>query len=154
MQTKEYNQQLQNTVSQLLDEAKQQGATAAEAGWSLEKGLSITARLGEVETIENHQSVSIAAVKFDGDAFANVGGIEFESDPVPADAGLRIVASQRIVSFRELLYVVLEGQPDGPVMGQINRGPRTVIECEAAGLEKTASLLKSARPADAQTEVL
>lgn len=66
MQTKEYNQQLQNTVSQLLDEAKQQGATAAEAGLSLEKGLSITARLGEVETIENHCSQGLGITVYFG----------------------------------------------------------------------------------------
>ncbi|MFZ2726118.1 MAG: metalloprotease PmbA [Methylococcaceae bacterium] len=66
MHTKEYNQQLQNTVSQLLDEAKQQGATAAEAGLSLEKGLSITARLGEVETIENHCSQGLGITVYFG----------------------------------------------------------------------------------------
>jgi PmbA protein len=45
---------LKNIVQSLLDEAKQQGATAAEAGLSQENGLSVTARLGEVETIEHH----------------------------------------------------------------------------------------------------
>ena len=58
MQNQDHIQQqinpLKDIVQRLLDEAKQQGATAAEAGLSQENGLSVTARLGEVETIEHH----------------------------------------------------------------------------------------------------
>jgi len=45
---------LKSVVQQLLDEAKQQGASAAEAAFSIDNGLSVSARLGEVETIEYH----------------------------------------------------------------------------------------------------
>lgn len=45
---------LKGLVQDLLDEAKSQGANAAEAGLTQENGLSVTARLGEVETIEYH----------------------------------------------------------------------------------------------------
>jgi PmbA protein len=44
--------QLKNLVQDCLDEALKQGATAAEAGLSVGNGLSVSARLGEVETIE------------------------------------------------------------------------------------------------------
>jgi microcin-processing peptidase 1. Unknown type peptidase. MEROPS family U62 len=37
-----------------LDEAVKQGASAAEAGLSQENGLSVSVRLGDVETIEHH----------------------------------------------------------------------------------------------------
>jgi PmbA protein len=47
-------ERLKTIVQALLDEAKKQGATAAEAGLSQENGLSVTARMGEVETIEHH----------------------------------------------------------------------------------------------------
>jgi PmbA protein len=47
-------ERLETIVQTLLDEAKHQGATAAEAGLSRENGLSVTARMGEVETIEHH----------------------------------------------------------------------------------------------------
>ncbi|MFZ5757879.1 MAG: metalloprotease PmbA [Pseudomonadota bacterium] len=43
---------LEALVQQILDEARQQGATAAEVGVSAERGLSLNVRLGEVETIE------------------------------------------------------------------------------------------------------
>ena len=46
---------LKSIVEDLLREAERQGATAAEAGISLDQGLSVTARLGDVETIEHHR---------------------------------------------------------------------------------------------------
>lgn len=39
-----------------LDEARKLGATGAEAGLSVENGLSVTSRMGEVETVEHHRS--------------------------------------------------------------------------------------------------
>lgn len=58
--------ELKNTVQQLLDEAKAQGATAAEAGLSVDDGLSVTARLGVVETIEHHCSQGLGITVFFG----------------------------------------------------------------------------------------
>jgi len=54
VQNQEEINRLKNTVQNLLDEAKKQGASAAEAGLSQENGLSVSARLGDVETIEHH----------------------------------------------------------------------------------------------------
>ncbi len=44
--------QLESLVAHVLDEARSQGASAAEAGVSFDAGLSVTVRLGEVETLE------------------------------------------------------------------------------------------------------
>ncbi len=44
---------LEQLVSELLAEAKKQGASAAEAGVSSDTGLSLTVRMGDVETIEH-----------------------------------------------------------------------------------------------------
>ncbi len=44
--------QLQQIVSDLLQEARRQGATQAEAGVHAQRGLDVTVRLGETETIE------------------------------------------------------------------------------------------------------
>jgi PmbA protein len=57
---------LENMVQDLLDEAKKQGATGAEAGLSQEKGLSVSVRLGEVETIEHHYSQGLGVTVFIG----------------------------------------------------------------------------------------
>jgi len=54
VQPQEQINELKNLVQNLLDEATRQGATAAEAGLSQENGLSVSVRLGDVETIEHH----------------------------------------------------------------------------------------------------
>ncbi len=54
MQNQEQIDHHKNLVEDLLGEAQQQGASAAEAGLNSGSGLSVTARLGEVETIEYH----------------------------------------------------------------------------------------------------
>ena len=51
MQPQDQINELKNLVQHLLDEATRQGATAAEAGLSQENGLSVSVRLGDVETI-------------------------------------------------------------------------------------------------------
>jgi len=48
------NEKLENLVQFCLEEATKQGATSAEASVNIENGLSVTARLGEVETLEHH----------------------------------------------------------------------------------------------------
>ncbi|MDE1462730.1 metalloprotease PmbA [Spartinivicinus poritis] len=45
-------QHLENLVSDILAEARQQGASAAEVGVSLDTGLSASIRKGEVDTVE------------------------------------------------------------------------------------------------------
>lgn len=57
---------LQALVSDCLKETAHQGATGAEVGVSLESGLSVTARLGEVETVEHHQSRGLGLTVYIG----------------------------------------------------------------------------------------
>ena len=45
-------QRLTNLLSDIMDEARRQGATACEVGASSDAGLSATVRMGEVETVE------------------------------------------------------------------------------------------------------
>ena len=66
MQNPELMSQLKNTVQNILDEAKKQGASAAEAGLGLQDGLSVTARLGEVETIEHDCSQNLGVTVYFG----------------------------------------------------------------------------------------
>jgi PmbA protein len=47
--------ELEQAVKQLLHMSKQQGATAAEAGISMNVGFSVTARMGDVESIEHNR---------------------------------------------------------------------------------------------------
>ena len=67
---------LKNVIEQLLEEAKLQGATAAEAGLSVDDGLSVTARLGAVETIEHHYSQGLGVTVY----FGNRKGVASTTD--------------------------------------------------------------------------
>lgn len=59
--------ELSDTVSLALAEARTAGATQAEADVSLQQGLSVTVRLGEVETIEYQRDRGLGiTVYFDG----------------------------------------------------------------------------------------
>ena len=62
----EHLERLSSLVADILAEAKQQGASAAEAGLSVERGLSVTVRLGEVETIEHHRSQGLGVTVYFG----------------------------------------------------------------------------------------
>jgi len=66
VQNQEEINRLKNVVQQLLDEAKQQGASAAEAAFSVDNGLSVSARLGEVETVEYHCDQGIGVTVYFG----------------------------------------------------------------------------------------
>ena len=56
---------LEALVHMALDEAKKQGADQAEAGVSVDSGLSVTARLGDVENLEytNDRGIGITVYK-------------------------------------------------------------------------------------------
>ncbi len=47
--------QLSQIVDEMITEARRLGASAAEAGVSIEAGLSVNVRLGEVKTIEHNR---------------------------------------------------------------------------------------------------
>ena len=59
-------ERLSTLVASILDEAKQQGASSAEAGLSVDRGLSVNVRLGEVETIEHHRSQGLGVTVYFG----------------------------------------------------------------------------------------
>jgi len=59
-------EQLEERVADLLAEAKRLGADAAEAAVSSSAGLSVTVRLGEVETIEHHRDRGLGVTVYFG----------------------------------------------------------------------------------------
>ncbi len=60
------HQELQAVVAAILDQAQRQGASAAEAGVSAESGLSVTVRLGEVETVEHNRDKGLGVTVYFG----------------------------------------------------------------------------------------
>ena len=80
MQNQEEINRLKNVVQQLLDEAKQQGASGAEAAFSVDNGLSVSARLGEVETVEYHCDQGIGVTVYFGQKKGSASTNDISSD--------------------------------------------------------------------------
>ena len=82
MQNQEQINHLKAIAQDLLDEAKQQGASAAEAGLSVENGLSVTARLGDVETIEHHCDQGLGVTVYFDQRKGSASSTDFSADSV------------------------------------------------------------------------
>ncbi|MDP2903635.1 MAG: metalloprotease PmbA [Methylovulum sp.] len=78
----EQTNHLKNTVQALLDEARQQGASAAEAGLSQENGLSVSVRLGEVETIEHHCDQGLGITVYFGQRKGSASTTDLSPDSI------------------------------------------------------------------------
>jgi len=95
VQNQEQINQLKNTVQDLLDEAKKQGATAAEAGLSQDNGLSVSVRLGEVETLEYHCDQGLGVTVY----FGQRKGSASTTDLSPASIKETVSAACSIARF-------------------------------------------------------
>ncbi|MCI0734644.1 MAG: metalloprotease PmbA [Methylococcaceae bacterium] len=73
---------LQERVDDLLKEARSQGATSAEAGLAIERGLSVTARLGSVETIEHHKAQSLGVTVYFGQRKGSASSTDLSPDAI------------------------------------------------------------------------
>jgi PmbA protein len=80
-------ERLKSIVQSLLDEAKQQGASAAEAGLSQENGLSVTARMGEVETIEHHCDQGLGITVYFGQRKGSASSTDLSPDAIKETVG-------------------------------------------------------------------
>ncbi|GMR07104.1 MAG: metalloprotease PmbA [Gammaproteobacteria bacterium] len=58
--------QLKEIVHSILKEAAESGASAAEAGISIESGLNVTVRMGEVETVEHNRDKGMGVTVYFG----------------------------------------------------------------------------------------
>jgi PmbA protein len=79
--TEEINR-LKNIVQDLLNEATKQGASAAEAGLTLDDGMSVTARLGSVETIEYHCSQGLGVTVYFGKRKGSASSTDISPDSI------------------------------------------------------------------------
>jgi PmbA protein len=79
----EFDEQFyQDVVSNLLTEARSQGATAAEADASIVKGLSVTVRMGEVETVEYNQDRGLGVTVYQGQRKGSASTSDFSPGAV------------------------------------------------------------------------
>ena len=88
---------LEDLVQSCLVEAKQQGATSAEASVNVEHGLSVTARLGEAETLERHNDRGLGVTIYIGQKKGNASTTSFE----PAAIKDAVTAACNIAKYTE-----------------------------------------------------
>jgi len=69
--------QLEGLVEQILAEAKKLGATASEAAVSIESGLSVNARMGEVETVEHNHDKGLGVTVYFGQSKGSASTSDF-----------------------------------------------------------------------------
>ncbi|MCR4347032.1 MAG: metalloprotease PmbA [Sulfuricaulis sp.] len=74
---KESRKRLAAVVEQVLAEAKKSGATAAEAGVNISQGLSVTVRLGEVETVEHTRDKGMGVTVYFGQRTGSASTTDF-----------------------------------------------------------------------------
>lgn len=70
---------LEAVVAEILAAAKAQGATAAEAAVSIEAGLAVNVRLGEVETIEHTHDKGLGVTVYFGQRKGSASSSDFAS---------------------------------------------------------------------------
>lgn len=76
--------ELQTLIKDLLEKAKQAGATQAEVAASTDKGFSVTIRMGEVETIEHHQDKGIGMTVYFGHRSGSASTSDLSPDALRA----------------------------------------------------------------------
>ena len=86
------DESLKSLLSQAVDYAKANGADAIEVAASNEKGYSVTARLGEVETVEHHNQRSMGVTVYRGQAkgSASTNIVSLEAINRAVDSALEI----------------------------------------------------------------
>lgn len=74
--------QLEQLVQLALGEAKQQGASASEAGISVDQGLSVTVRKGEVETVEHNRDKGLGITVYFGQCKGSASTTDFSEHAI------------------------------------------------------------------------
>lgn len=141
MQTNEV-ERLKTIVQSLLDEAKQQGATASEAALSQENGLSVTARLGEVETIEHHRDQGLGITVYFGQRKGSASTTDLSPDAiketVSAACSIARYTSEDEYSGLPDKALLATEFPDldlnHPWLLEADKAIALAIECEASAL--------------------
>ena len=83
IQTSPYStEKLTELVQTCLAEAKQQGASSAEASISIDHGLSVTARLGEAETLEHNNDRGLGITIYVGQKKGTASTSDFEPSAI------------------------------------------------------------------------
>ncbi len=143
--------QLQELVSFALEEARRRGSSQAEADASISKGLSVTVRLGEVETVEYQRDRGLGVTVYFGHRKGSAStadlGLPAVRDTVEkACAIARFTAEDPysgLVEEEALARTIRDLDLDHPWELAPERAIELAQRCEAAGLAVDARLTNS-----------
>jgi PmbA protein len=143
--------ELEAVVAAALEEARASGASHAEADASLQRGLTVSVRLGEVETIEYHRDRGLSLTAY----FGHAKGSASTADLRPA--AVREIAHKAAAIARHTAADECAGLADAENLAREPRdldlyhpwdlSPEQAVtlarDCEAAGLASDARLTNS-----------
>jgi PmbA protein len=144
-------EQLRDVVSFVLDEASRQGASQCEADAHVSKGLGVTVRLGEVETIEYQRDRGLGVTVYFGKRKGSASTADLSRDAVrqtveKACAIARYTAEDPYAGLIEAEALARE-IPDLDLDHPWTLAPEEAIEiarrCEAAGLAVDSRITNS-----------
>lgn len=143
--------ELKDVVSLALEEAKQRGASQAEVDASLNRGLTITVRLGEVETVEYQRDrgldVTVYFGKRKGSASTADLSVQAVRETVAKAATIaRYTAEDPYAGLADpemLAKTIPDLDLEHPWELSPDRGIELARACEAAGLAVDARLTNS-----------
>jgi PmbA protein len=133
--------ELKDIIALALDEAKRAGATQAEADVSLQQGLNVTVRLGEVETIEYQRDRGLGITVYFDRAKGSASSAKLTPDAVrdmvaKACAIARFTARDECAGLadpEDLARDIPDLDLDHPWDVTPERAIELARECEAAG---------------------
>src|SRR5579872_152993 len=143
--------ELKQVVSGALAEAEATGASQAEVEASLQRGLSVTVRLGEVETIEYQRDRGLSLTLYFGKSKGSASTADLSPTAV-REMVLKAAAIARHTAADECAGLadpqeLAHSFPDLDLFHSWNIEPDQAValarECEAAGLECDARLKNS-----------
>ncbi|MGB8693256.1 MAG: metalloprotease PmbA [Steroidobacteraceae bacterium] len=134
--------ELQQVVSDALAQARTAGASQADADASLQKGLSVTVRLGNVDTIEYHRDRGMAVTVYFGLRKGSASTADLRPEAVErtvakACAIARYTASDDCAGLADesvMARAIPDLDLDHPWDLQPEQAVAIARECEAAGL--------------------
>ena len=143
--------ELQSLVQEMLDYAKQQGATACAAEASEGMGQSVTVRKGEVETIEYNRDKGIGVTVYIGQRRGNASTSDFSRSALcdTVDKALTIARYTAEDTFSglpdtdQLATVLPELDLYHPWTQSMDEAIALAAECEAAALAVDARVSNS-----------
>jgi PmbA protein len=143
--------ELRDIVAMALQEARAAGATQAEADVSLQQGLNVTVRLGEVETIEYQRDRALGITVYFQGAKGSASSADLRPEAVRAMVAkacsiARFTARDEFAGLAEAADMA-SSVPDLDLYHPWTLTPEDAIEmarsCEAAGMAVDARLTNS-----------